>query len=116
MKDKARRCFCIVVHSRFDERVDPFLDAPTLCFEAMMEMPFIDLTLYNHTGNGTVGFHYDPLFLHRAPRASAQEANNNKTWQVGKNNEEVETDKKKSKSRSIVYKSVKINLRTCNYK
>ena len=96
MKDKARRGFRIVVHSRFDERVDPFLDAPTLCFDAMIEMPVIDLTLYNHTGNGIVGFHYDPLFLHRPPRASAQDAKKNKTWQVGKNNENVETDKKKA--------------------
>jgi hypothetical protein len=95
MKDKARRGFRIVVHSLFDERVDPLLDAPTLCFDAMMEMSFIYLTLYNHTGNGIVGFHYDPLFLHRAPRASAQEAKQKKTWQVGKNNEQVETDETK---------------------
>ena len=74
MKDKARRGVRIVVHSRFDERVDPFLDAPALCLGAMMEMPFIDLTLYNHTGNGIGGFHYDPLFLHRALRVSAHEA------------------------------------------
>ena len=74
MKDKARRGFRIVVHSRFDEIVDPFLEAPTLCFDAIMHMPFIYLTLYNHTGNGIVGFHYDPLFLHKAPQASAKDA------------------------------------------
>ena len=95
MKDKARRGFRIVVHSRFDERVDPFLDAPTLCFDAMMEISFIYLTLYNHIGNGIVGFHYDPLFLHEALRTSATEATQNKTWQVGRNHENIETDKNK---------------------
>ena len=96
MKDKARRGFRIVVHSRVDERVDLFLDAPTLCFDVMMEMPFIDLTLQSHTGNGIVGFHYDPLFFHRPPRASADSANTNKTWQVGKSNENVETENNKA--------------------
>ena len=96
MKDKARRGFRIDVHSRFDERVDPFLDAPTLCFDVMKDMPFIYLELYNHIGNGIVGFHYDPLFLHRPPRASAESAKTNKTWQVGRSNENVETETNKT--------------------
>ena len=74
MKDKARRGVRFVVHSRVDERVDPFLDAPTLCFDVMMQMPFIELELYNHIGNGIIGFHYDPLFMHKPLRASAQHA------------------------------------------
>ena len=63
-----------------------------------MEMLFIGLTLYNHTGNGIVGLHYDPLFLHRPPRASAQDARKNKTWQVCKHNGKVETEKKQQTS------------------
>ena len=93
IKDKARRGFRIVVHSRFDERVDPLLDAPTLCFDAMLQMPSIDLKLYNHTGNGIRGFHYDPLFLHKPPVRASADAKNIKTWQVGDKNEKVETQK-----------------------
>ena len=75
MRHEARRGFRIVVHSRFDERVDPFLDAPTLCFDSTLLLPHIDLRLYNHTGNGVSGFHYDPVFLHRLQlRAGGQSA------------------------------------------
>ena len=73
MREQAGRGFRIVVHSRFDERVDPFLEAPTLCFDLRLQIPIIYLRLYNHTGNGVSGFHYDLVFLHRPQsRASAQ--------------------------------------------
>ena len=75
MRREARRGFRIVVHSRFDERVDPFLDTPTLCFDSTLQIPHIDLRLYNHTGNGVSGFHYDLVFLHRPQlRAGGQSA------------------------------------------
>ena len=72
LKDDARRGVRTVVHSRFGERVDPFTDAPTLCVDATLQVPHIDLRLYNHTGNGVTGSHYDRLFLRRMhPRGSA---------------------------------------------
>ena len=74
MREQARRGFRIVVHSRFDERVDPFLEAPTLCFDPRLQIPIIDLRLYNHTGNGVSGFHYDPVLLHR-PQSRANAHN-----------------------------------------
>ena len=72
VQDEARKGFRIVVHSRFDERVDPFMDVPLLCLVATLQVPHIDVRLYNHTGNGVTGFHYDPVFLCRLrPRGSA---------------------------------------------
>ena len=77
MREQAGRGFRIVVHSRFDERVDPFLEAPTLCFDPTLQIPFIDLRCPNHTGNGVSGFHYDPVLLHRPQsRASGQNVKN----------------------------------------
>ena len=73
MKDKATRGFRIVVHSRFDERVDPLIDAPTLSFDPALEFPHIDLRLYNPTGNGITGFHYDPVFTERPRTKSPSE-------------------------------------------
>ena len=74
LKDEARRGFRIVVHSRFDgDVVDPFMDAPILCLDADLQVPHIDLRLYNHTGNSFTGFHYDPVFLRRVrPRGRAR--------------------------------------------
>ena len=67
-KDEAKRGFRVVVYTRFDgDVVDPFIDAPTLPSENDIGLPLIDLHLYNNTGNGVSGFHYDPVFLH-APR------------------------------------------------
>ena len=60
-----RRGFRIVVHSRFDELIYPFLDAPILIGDEYLHVPPIDLRLYNHTGNGVTGFHYDPVVLRR---------------------------------------------------
>ena len=62
MKNEALRGFRIAVHSRFDEQVDPFFDAPALCFNGASEIPYIDLRLYNNTGNGINGFYYDHVF------------------------------------------------------
>ena len=45
VQDEARKGFRIVVHSRFDERVDPFMDAPTVCLDATLQVPHIDLRL-----------------------------------------------------------------------
>jgi len=62
--DEARRGFRIVVYSRFDgDVVDPFMDAQVLVVDDCVGLPHIDLRLYNNTGNGISGFHYDPIFL-----------------------------------------------------
>ena len=72
VQEEARKGFRIVVHSRFDERVDLFMDAPTVCLDATLQVPHIDLRFYKHTGNCVTGFHYDPVFLRRLrPRGSA---------------------------------------------
>ena len=62
---RSRRGFRIVVHSRFDEIVDPFLDAPILIGDEDLHAPPIDLRLFNRTGNGVTGFDDDPVFLRR---------------------------------------------------
>lgn len=42
VQDEARRRVRIVDHSRFDERIDPFIDAPILCLDAILHVPHID--------------------------------------------------------------------------
>ena len=80
MTAAARRGFRIVVHTRFDARVDPMLEAPTLCFDASLDVPHIDLLLYNNTGVGVTGFHYDPGFVQlRSQRRGNAVAKNNPT-------------------------------------
>ena len=65
--DEARRGFRIVVYSRFDgDVVDPFMDAQVLVVDDCVGLPHIDLRLYNNTGNGISGFHYDPIVLRTA--------------------------------------------------
>ena len=36
MKEEARRGFRVVVHSRFDDRADPLMDAPIFCLDAAL--------------------------------------------------------------------------------
>ena len=80
MTAAARRGFRIVVHTRFDARVDPMLEAPTLCFDASLDVPHIDLLLYNNTGVGVTGFHYDPVFVQlRSQRGGNAVAKKNPT-------------------------------------
>ena len=102
MREAARIGFRIVVHSRFDETVDPFLDAPTLCFDPTLQFPHIDLRLYNHTGNCVSGFHYDPVFLNVPPsRASGQSAKKRKMRTSTTISRDVAMGKSKSKSSII---------------
>ena len=87
-------CFSRRLEPRFDERGDPFLYAPTLCFDPMMQMPHIDLRLYNHTGNGVGGFHSDPVCLRRPQsRATVQNSKTLKTCQDLDGGEHVKTRK-----------------------
>ena len=70
-KGRPLRGFRIAVHSRFDEHVDPFFDAPTLCLDDSLEIPYIDLRLYNNTGNGITRMNYDPVFLKKSQSQTA---------------------------------------------
>ena len=104
------------MHSRFDERVDPFLDAPTLCFDSTLQIPHIDLRLYNHTGNGVSGFHYDPVLLHRPQlRAGGQNAKKPKVRTDTDVGEEVIVLKSKSNPLLLLTTSVTVSLLICNY-
>ena len=67
------------MHSRFDDRADPLMDAPIRCLDAALQMPHIDLRLYNHTDNGVSGFHYDPVFLRRVRPRGCEVAPETKT-------------------------------------
>ena len=115
MIEQTRRGFRIVVHSRFDERVDLFLDAPTLCFDPTLQIPHIDLRLYNHTGNGVSGFHYDPVLLHRPQsRAGGQSAKKLKVRTDTDVGGEVTLRKSKSNPLPLLKKSVTVSLLICN--
>ena len=72
MKDAARRGFRIIVYSRVDEIVDPDLDTPTSCFDPHLQLPHVDLRLYNHTSNSIAGVHYDPMYCIRSSSPSTE--------------------------------------------
>ena len=56
--------FRVLVCTRFDaDIVDPHEDA--LVFVEDHGLPPFDLQLYNNTGKGHSGYHYEPLFLHK---------------------------------------------------
>ena len=53
----------LVVFSRFDgDDIDPEQDAIFIGCDESSSMPAQTLLLYNNTGNGTSGMHYDPVF------------------------------------------------------